>query len=130
MRQAGIIVSSVMFNKTLKRLIAKTCVAALLFMQFAVAAYACTAVGGPASAIAAANSESMQTAMPGCDMNNAADTPAYVNLCLQHCQSGDQSVQTLDHLAVPAFVATSALTVLIPLSSESDSGSKVPHARV
>jgi hypothetical protein len=33
------------------------------------------------------------------------------NLCLQHCQSGEQSVQTLPHIAVPAFAAVPLLIV-------------------
>ena len=90
--------------------------AAVLFTQLAVAAYACPAVEGPAAVIAAAGAEAMRTAMPGCEMNDTAGTP---NLCLQHCQAGDQSVQTLPQVAVPAFAAVSLVVVIVePALSE------------
>src|SRR3954451_19858253 len=101
-----------MFRQTFKRLIARISVAAVLFTQLAVAAYACPAVEGPAAAIAAASADAMRAAMPGCEMNDAAGSP---NLCLQHCQAGDQSVQTLPHIAVPPLGAISALSILEPV---------------
>lgn len=107
-----------MFSQTLKRLIAQAAVTVLLFAQLAVAAYACPAIDGPAGVIAAANAEAMHTAMPGCDMGKSDSNP---NLCLQHCQAGDQSVQTLPHIAVPALAAVPALSfvepVLTPMST-------------
>jgi hypothetical protein len=87
-------------------------VIAVLFTQLAVAAYACPAVEGPASVIAAASADAMRAAMPGCEMNEVAGNP---NLCLQHCQAGDQSVQTLPHIAVPPLGAISALSILEPV---------------
>jgi hypothetical protein len=103
-----------MFRQTFKRLIARMSVAAVLFAQLAVAAYACPAVEGPAAVIAAASVDAMRAAMPGCEMKDAAGNP---NLCLQHCQAGDQSVQTLPHLAVPPVVAISALSILEPVAT-------------
>jgi hypothetical protein len=108
-----------MFRQTFKRLIAKTVVAAFMFAQLAVAAYACPAVGGPASVIAAANADAMHAAMPGCDMRKSDGNP---NLCLQHCQAGDQSVQTLSPIAVPAFAAVSTWTILEPVLAQADPG--------
>jgi hypothetical protein len=101
-----------MFRQTFKRLIARMSATAVLFTQLAVAAYACPAVEGPAAVMAAASADAMHAAMPGCEMNEAAGSP---NLCLQHCQAGDQSVQTLPHLAVPPLAAISALFVLEPV---------------
>ena len=109
-----------MFTQTFKRLIAKTAVAAVMFAQLAIAAYACPAIGGPASVIAAvASAEAMQAAMPGCDMRNSDSNP---NLCLQHCQAGDQSVQTLSPVAVLAFAAVSTLTIFEPVLAQAGPG--------
>jgi len=94
-------------------------VAAVLFTQLAVAAYACPAVEGPAAVIAAASADAMRAAMPGCEMNDSTGSP---NLCLQHCQAGDQSVQTLPQVAVPAFAAVSLVVVFEPALSEADRG--------
>jgi hypothetical protein len=108
-----------MFRQTFKRIIARISVAAVLFTQLAVAAYACPAVEGPAAVIAAASADAMRAAMPGCEMNDGAVTP---NLCLQHCQAGDQSVQTLPQVAVPAFAAVSLVVVFEPALSDSGHG--------
>jgi len=108
-----------MFRQTFKRIIARISVAAVLFTQLAVAAYACPAVEGPAAVIAAASADAMRAAMPGCEMNDGAVTP---NLCLQHCQAGDQSVQTLPQVAVPAFAAVSLVVVFEPALSDSGRG--------
>lgn len=106
-----------MFTQTFKRLIAKTSVAAVLFAQLAVAAYACPTIDGPAAVIASA--QTMHAAMPGCDMR---DTAANVNLCLQHCKAGDQSVQTQSHVAVPAFAATSMVVLFEPVLPQAGPG--------
>lgn len=101
-----------MFTLTIKRLLAKSVIAAVIFTQLAVAAYACPAVEGPAAVIATAIADdAMHAAMPGCEMNGNGNP----NLCLQHCQAGDQSVQTLPHVPVPAFAAVQALVVLAPV---------------
>ncbi len=113
-----------MFNKILKRLIAKTCVAALLFMQLAVAAYACAALDGPASVIAA-HSESIQTAMPDCDMRNESASAVDANLCLQHCHAGNQSVQTLPQNVVSLFAAVPTLVISSPHFPQAGPGIKL-----
>jgi hypothetical protein len=96
-----------MFKHRLKRLIAKASIAAVLFTQLAVAAYACPTIAGPANVIAAAMDD-MHAAMPDCKMRGTENP----NLCLQHCEAGDQSVQTLPHIPVPAFAAISTLAIL------------------
>jgi hypothetical protein len=113
-----------MFKHSLKRLFAKTCIVAVLFTQLAVAAYACPTVDGPASVIAAAMTDDMHATMPGCEMRDSGNP----NLCLQHCQAGDQSVQTLPHVEVPAFAAISMLTVIEPAQRDSNPGITVASA--
>jgi hypothetical protein len=54
----------------------------------------------------------MQQAMPGCEMDSGSGN---LNLCLQHCQAGDQSVQTLPHAGVPPLGATPTLVTIAPL---------------
>jgi hypothetical protein len=101
-----------MFTQTFKRLLAKSVIAAVLFTQLAVAAYACPAVEGPAAVIATMIADdAMHAAMPGCEMGDN-DNP---NLCLQHCQAGDQSVQTLPHVPVPAFAAVPTHIAIEPV---------------
>ena len=95
-------------TRTLRRVIAETSVAAVLFAQLAVAAYACPNIEGPAAVIAAASAQ----AMPDCDMGNSASNS---NLCLQHCQAGEQSVETQPHVAVPAFAAISIVVLCEPV---------------
>ena len=106
-----------MFSQKFIRLIARGAIAAFLFAQLAIAAYACPVIEGPAGAIAAATAQSIQDTMPGCEMGNVESN---VNLCLQHCQAGDQSVQTLPQLEVPALVAVPSFA--LPASVVNDAG--------
>ena len=101
-----------MFSQTFKRLIAQAAMTVVMFAQLAVAAYACPTLDGPAGVIAAANAEAMHAAMPRCDMGKSDSNP---NLCLQHCQAGDQSVQTLPHIAVPPLAAVPSLSIVEPV---------------
>ena len=107
-----------MFTRTLKRLIARTGIAVVLFAQLAVAAYACPTVAGPANSIAAATAGDMHAAMPDCEMIDIGNP----NLCSQHCQAGDQSVQTLPQVEVPAFAAVSAFVLIELVQPNSNSG--------
>ena len=113
-----------MFTHSVKRLLAKACIAAVLFSQLAVAAYACPTVGDPAPIIAALTTDDMHASMPDCEMRDTGNP----NLCLQHCQAGDQSVQTLPHVEVPAFAAISTLTVIEPAQRDSNPGITVVSA--
>jgi hypothetical protein len=109
-----------MFSQIFKRMVAKATMAAIMFAQLAIAAYACPTVDGPASVIAAARADAaMHAEMPGCGMRKSDSNP---NLCLQHCQAGDQSVQTLPPVAVPAFVALSTWTLIEPVVAQADPG--------
>ena len=114
-----------MFTQTIKRLLAKSVIATVLFMQLAVAAYACPAVEGPANVIATMIADAdMHAAMPGCDMADNGNP----NLCLQHCQAGDQSVQTLPHVEVPAFAALPTPLVIEPVQQRTALGITVRSA--
>ncbi len=113
-----------MFTHRLKRLIARASIAAVLFTQLAVAAYACPTLAGPANVISAAIMEDMHAAMPGCEKRNSGNP----NLCLQHCEAGDQSVQTLPQVSVPAFASISTRAVIEPVQPKSTPGIAVATA--
>jgi hypothetical protein len=107
-----------MFNLTLRRLIAKTGIAALLFTQFAVATYACP-VSATRESAPATMAGDMHAAMTGCHQQEQDD--ANLSLCLQHCQAGSQSVQTTPQVQVPAM-ATLPLAVIEPVQFETTLG--------
>lgn len=89
-----------MFTRALKRLIAKIGIAAVLFTQLAVAAYACPILVGADNSTPVAMAETMDAGMPGCEQVDT-DNP---NLCLQHCQADSQSVQTTPQVSIPPVV--------------------------
>ena len=105
-----------MFTRSLKRIVAQVSIAAVLFTQLAVAAYACPVMTGPANVIAATIVDDTHAGMPGCEMPDAGNP----NLCLQHCQAGNQSVQTLPHVEVPAFAAFPTPALIEPAPLEAD----------
>ncbi len=105
-----------MFIRHSKRLIAKVCIAAVLFAQLAVAAYACPTVEGPAQIFAAATTGDMHATMPDCEMRDTGNP----NLCLQHCQAGDQSVQALSQVEIPAFTAIATFAIIEPAHLQAD----------
>jgi len=111
-----------MLTLTLRRLIAKTGIAALLFTQLAVAAYGCP-VSAPNESKPAAMADDIHAAMPECEKHDGSNS----NLCLQHCQAGSQSVQTTPQLNVPAF-ALIPVIVMAPVQPVSNLGITVPSA--
>ena len=89
-----------MFTRTLKRLVAKIGIAAILFTQMAVAAYACSAMAGQSeNALVAMASGEHAARTDGCEQSGAENQ----NLCQQHCQGINQSVGTTPHLSVPTL---------------------------
>jgi hypothetical protein len=91
------------------RFVARLLIASLLFLQLAVAAYACPAVN-PASDVSM--SVAMADDMP---MNGSAiDDPAQPNLCKQHCE---QNSQVLDQ-GQSAALAIPVLPLLAVVDSE------------
>jgi hypothetical protein len=87
--------------RALHRLIAKIGIAAVLFTQLAVAAYACPVLTGPDHNMSARMAADGHAAMPGCEKADAGNP----NLCLQHCHAGIQSVESAPQLPMPASPA-------------------------
>ena len=102
--------------RAFQRLVAKIGIAAVLFTQLAVAAYACPALTGADDSMPAAMADDMQAAMLSCEELDVSNP----NLCLQHCQAGSQSMQTTQLSIPPA--ATIRLTVLEPVQPVSSLG--------
>ncbi len=92
-----------------RRFVARLLIASLLFLQFAVAAYACPAVS---LASDMAMSVAMVDDMPmnGCTL----DDPVQPNLCKQHCE---QNSQVLDQ-SLTAALAIPVLPLLAAVDSE------------
>ena len=82
----------------------------MLFMQLAVAAYACPALGPSHDTAAGTTSQAPMQSMPGCD---EAD-PGNPALCQAHCQDAKAS---LDKPEVPAIAQAAAIVsaILAPL---------------
>lgn len=112
-----------------RRLICRVLIGVLLSTQFAIASYACPASGTPdaehqasSSTASMASLELVDTTGPHSGMD-AADTssgqthpgmaPTLPNLCLSHCQFGQQ---TAEHTPAPV-VAPALLTALYTLPS-------------
>jgi hypothetical protein len=113
-----------MVTLSIKRLAARIGIAALLFTQFAVAVHACPLTAAPVDYSHAAMADNLHAAMPGCEESGSGiiesgDT-GNTNLCMQHCQTGSQSVQTTPQLTVPA-IAMVALAIIEPAPSVCDS---------
>jgi hypothetical protein len=92
-----------------RRFVARLLIASLLFLQLAVAAYACPAVS-PASDVATSVAMADDMPMDG----SALDDPAQPNLCKQHCE---QNSQVLDQ-SLPVALATPILPLLAVVDSE------------
>ena len=90
-----------------RRAIARYGIAVLLFAQMAVAAYACPVNMSPGDMLHAALFPQTPMAMPDCDSHGSGNA----NLCLQHCQSGDQAVQTTPHILVPPMAMSYTVVV-------------------
>jgi hypothetical protein len=95
-----------MSMRAFHRLVAKIGIAAVLFTQLAVAAYACPVLTGPNHNMSALVADNTHASMPGCEKADAGSP----NLCLQHCQAGAQSAQSAPQLPMPA--AAMLLTVV------------------
>jgi hypothetical protein len=94
-----------MFTNFTKRLVAGIGIAALLFAQMALAAYACPVTAGPVEMSHAAMADDAHGAMPGCDESG----PDGAGLCLQHCQASGWSVQPTPQ---PPVTAVALLPVM------------------
>lgn len=96
----------------------------MLFMQLAVAAYACPGLAGSADSQAAVAAGAPASSMPGCDQPD----PAKPALCHAHCQDGKSSLDKPEMPVVsPAAVIVSAiLTPLDPLAPACLPGAEPP----
>ncbi len=100
-----------MTTPSIKRLAARLGIAALLFAQLAVAAYACPVMAAPGEMTPAAISDDMHAAMPHCEESDSGTT----NLCMQHCQAGSQAVQTSPQTPLPAVAMLPFAVFELPL---------------
>lgn len=108
-----------MFRRTFKRLIARICLGTLLFMQLAVAAYACPGLLGmaPEQHIARPAGMAEDAAMSHC-ANQDQDN---LNLCRQYFHAGDQSDDT-GRLTVSPVVTAALLITVSPAAPSVASG--------
>ncbi len=107
-----------------RRFVCRLLLGALLFMQGAVAAYACPALAGALDQLPTANQlAAMPTDCAQTGQMSAMDV-ATPNLCLAHCQSGQQSS---DHPQAPTVqpVAFSVLVVALPESKLQASSERI-----
>jgi hypothetical protein len=89
-----------------RRSVAWLCLSALLFLQLAVAAYACpTRIDGGTPTLAAMDSSAQPCA--GTDQERP-------KLCEQHCIHGSQSVDTQPHSSVGAPVLPLMTVAVVP----------------
>lgn len=96
-------------TRTCRCLVAKLLMASLLFLQLAVAVYACPALS-PASDASMSVAMADDMPMNGCTI----DDPAQPNLCKQHCE---QNSQVLDQ-SPPAVLVVPILPLLAVVDSE------------
>lgn len=100
-----------MFNRRLRRLTAKIVIAAVLFTQMTVAAYACSGMNQSVhTAPPAVTADHQHAGMTG---DCAHKDTGNLNICQQHCQAGSQSVESAPQLSAPP-AAILPVTVLVP----------------
>jgi hypothetical protein len=93
-------------SRKYRQLVARLLLAVFVFAQGAVSAYACPGLSGTLNAPAVAE------AMPDCDRTTGLD-PSAPNLCLAHCQSGQQ---TFDHSSQPSVAPADLGALVVSLS--------------
>src|SRR5690349_4931890 len=94
-----------MSRRVFQQLFARVGIAAILFTQLALAAYACPMLGGAVGGVSGAVDE-MPTPMSGCEELDSTNP----NLCLKYCQSASQ----LSHNA-PQFVIPPVPSMLVAI---------------
>ena len=103
-------------SRTVLKLVGKWVVATLLFLQLAVAAYACPSPRGDGAAPCAQQSGD---ATQGARADPIYLDPAAPNLCQQHCQQGSQAVDSGTPVAAPMIALPPLLAILAPPSRHS-----------
>ena len=99
-----------MFTRALRVIAARIGIAALLFSQLAVAAYACPKVMNGGELAEVMTAEDMRAAMPDCEMSDSGNP----NLCLEYSQAGSQAVQSTPLAPLPAVVLNPIAVVDLP----------------
>lgn len=99
-----------MFTHSIKQLAAKIGIAALLFTQLAVAAYACPVAMNPGEIASVMMAEDMHAAMPDCEESSRGNQ----NLCLEYSQAGSQAVQSTPQAPLPLVIMTPVAVVDLP----------------
>ena len=107
-------------SRTVLKLVGKWVVATLVFLQLAVAAYACPSLRGDGAVPCAQQSGD---ATQGARADHIYLDPAAPNLCQQHCQQGSQAVDSGTPVAAPV-IALPLLAIVTPpsLPSAPESG--------
>lgn len=99
-----------MLTRAVKRVAAIVGIAALLFSQLAVAAYACPTVMNSGELTQVMTAEDMHAAMPDCEESDSGNP----NLCLEYSQAGSQAVQSTPQAPLPAVIMTAVAVVDLP----------------
>ena len=98
------------------RFIARLLAGVLLFAQMAVAAYACPVMldgstNGPAHSAVMGMGDAATMQSAGMESQLGAMDPDLPNLCLGHCQYGQQNADSTSSPALPAVLLTSLYTL-------------------
>ena len=99
-----------MLTRVHKRFAACIGIAALLFSQLAVAAYACPDAMNGSDIASILTAEDMRAAMPDCEMSDSGNP----NLCLEYSQAGSQAVQSTPQAPLPAVILNPLAVVALP----------------
>ena len=103
-----------MFVRAFQRVVARIGIAAVLFTQLAMAAYACPALVG--ADLSSMTNEQSATMPADCEMLDSSNP----NLCRQHCEIGTQSLTGDAYVSVHlAMAMATPLTIVEPLQSAS-----------
>jgi hypothetical protein len=98
-------------TRRLRQLLCQLLIATLLFSQWAVASHACAALSTPAPSSTAAH-----VSMSDCEHMAGMHDPAPKNLCAEHCQQGQQTVDRADAPNLAAALLASVYP--LPLVTE------------
>lgn len=98
-------------SRSTRRWLSSLLVIALLFTQYAVAAYVCAGLQGDAGS--AATGIQAMADMPGCtEMSTEQLDPAQPLLCKAHCSHDGQSVQSVHDLLSPDLAAALLIAIV------------------
>lgn len=118
-----------LFKSAFSRTICRLLMGSILFVQIAVAAYACPSLAVRESNISAmtAHAESMPV---DCDQMTGTLDPAAPSLCFAHCHNHEQSADHAEVAVLPPALFAALYWLAAPALIESlaqTTGSSVPH---